>query len=102
MIIKYKNNYLDFKEVKLSFNDGAYVNVFGNKNNKTLLETINSEKYKKLKSKVINKYLKFLDWPLGEFLLKLKNEQDNFYLYFLNKHGDKTYCHFEMCIFSAI
>jgi len=96
MILKCKNKELVFTEVKLIFDNKTNLNVFTNKNNKTLLETINSGKYKKLKSEVINKYPKFLDWPLGGFILKLKNEHDNFYLKFLNKYGDKTYCHFEI------
>lgn len=96
MILRYKNQDLIFAEVKLIFSNETYSDVFADKKNKTLLETISSGKYKKFKSEVINKYSIFLQWPLGEFLIKLKNEHDNFYLNFLNKYGHKTYCHFEI------
>lgn len=96
MILRYKNQDLGFTEVKLIFSNETYSDIFADKNNKTLLETINSGKYKKFKSEVINRYPKFLDWPLGRYLFKLKNEGDNSYLNFLNKYGDKTYCHFEI------
>jgi len=96
MILRYKTQDLVFSEVKLIFSNKTFSNVFADKNNKSLLETINSIKYKKFESEVINKYTEFLDWPLGKFILKLKNEHDNFYLNFLNKYGDKTYCHFKI------
>ena len=96
MIIKYEDQDLVFTEVKLYFDDGIFSDVFAIKNNRTLLETINSEKYKKFKLEVIDKYSNFLDWPLGKFIHRLKVENDNFYLKFLNKYGDRAYCHFEI------
>jgi len=96
MILKYKSQYLFFSQVELLFSNRIYANIFADKNNKTLLETIDSTRYKKFKSEVMDNYQEFLDWPLGKFILKLKNDQDNFYLRFLNKYGDETYCQFRI------
>jgi len=93
-MLKYKNKNLDFQEVALSFKSKTYNNVFANKNNKTLIETIKSKRYQKFKDIVRTKYPNYFYWELGKFLLKLKNEQDNFYLNFLNKYGDGTYSNF--------
>ena len=78
MLLTNKNKNLYFYEVELFFNHKIYKNVFADKNNKTLFETINSTRYKKFNSEIINNYPKFLDWPLGQFILKLKNEGNNF------------------------
>lgn len=96
MVIKYKGKDLFFTEVKLVFYNKTYSNIFSEKNNKTLAETINSRRYQKFKELVQVKYPNYLNWELGRFLLRLKNEQDNYYLNFLNKYGDKTYCNFKI------
>ena len=52
MLLRYKNQDVFFNEVKLLFNNRTYTDVFADKNNKTLLETINSTRYKKFHSEV--------------------------------------------------
>lgn len=67
---------------------------FRSKNNKTLRQTIEHHRYVKFKIEVISRYQEFLNFPLGEFLLGLKNEGDNFYTRFLNRYGDLVYSTF--------
>lgn len=85
---------LVFKKVALTFIDEEYNNIFADKNNKTLKETVSHNRYKKFKGIVEKKYSNFLNFNLGVFLKHLKDSNDMFYLQFLNKHGDKTYSHF--------
>jgi hypothetical protein len=83
----------DFSQVELSFNDSSYldVSVFGQKNNKTVADTINHKRYEKFKEHIQTNYPESLEEPLGLFLLRLKNNGDDFYKCFLNKYGDKAY-----------
>ncbi|MCX6075849.1 MAG: hypothetical protein NTW78_03080 [Campylobacterales bacterium] len=83
-------------EIPLAFQAGKYENVFQDKNNKTLHETISSQKYKFLESKVRQIYTQDLDSKLGDFLLKLKVAGDEFYKEFLNKYGDLEYSIFSL------
>ena len=66
-------------------------NVFAQKNDKTVRETLAGPRYTKLSQKILRNYSTSLDKPLGEFLLQLKNENNIFYKEFLNQHGDKKY-----------
>lgn len=94
------NNYnLDESElVKLDIDFISFhqTNLISKLMNKTLEETINSSKYNKFKVRVRNKYEEYLSLPIGEFLLMLKHKNDMFYLDFLNRNGDKTYCKFRL------
>jgi len=83
-----------FQEVQLYFSDETFKNVFGSKNNKTLEETVLSEKYRKFKQDIENEYSEYMDMKLGLFLLMLKQKNDPYYLKFLNKNGDLRYSHF--------
>lgn len=87
---------LDIKGIKvdLFFKGMNIENVFSYKNNKTLAETLNHKKYKKLFEEVEVKYKEFNKKELGFFLLSLKNNSDCFYKKFLNKYGDERYCNF--------
>lgn len=78
----------------LSFTSEIHVNVFKNKNNRTLRETLSSKKYKKYKEKAYKDYALSLDMKLGDFLYKLKNKGDLFYKNFLNSYGDLKYTQF--------
>lgn len=84
----------DFVRVPLVFEQGRYINVFADKNNKTLAETLEHSRYAKLKPVVSEKYADNLDQPLGRFLLEVKKLGDPFYLHFLNKYGDLEYSKF--------
>jgi hypothetical protein len=87
---------LNFTPVTLNFDVTAVTNVFAQKNNKTLAETINHQRYAHLAEEVRAKYRHGLSEPLGTFLYQLKLEGDFFYSGFLNKYGDSTYCKFRI------
>jgi hypothetical protein len=83
-----------FKETKLYFERRNYSNIFAEKNNKTVAETIREEKYRHLEAEVRNHYSDSLNEQLGLFLKQLKDKGDIFYKRFLNKYGDSTYSRF--------
>lgn len=85
---------LRFEHVPLEFEDEKYTDVFSAKNNKSLGETLDHYRYRKLKPIVLPKYESFLDVPLGEFLAALKHKNDKNYCAFLNKYGDLIYSQF--------
>lgn len=83
-------------EIPLCFKDEKYINLFKDKNNKTLEETISSKRYKSLEDDVRKNYRQSLDNKLGDFLLKLKFFNNDFYKKFLNKYGDLEYSIFSI------
>ena len=85
------NREIIFRNVPLHFNEGFEQNIFAQKNDKTVRETLARPKYTKLSQKILRNYSTSLDKPLGEFLIQLKNENNIFYKEFLNQHGDKKY-----------
>ena len=96
MKVSARNLDLKFSETKLIFSGFNIDNIFARKNNKTLRETLDSTKYQNLSKKVSIFYSESLDEKLGVFLLKLKENNDMFYLKFLNPYGDKKYCNFKV------
>ncbi len=85
---------LQFLPVKLQFHAFGIVDLFGQKNDKTVEQTLASRKYSCLSPEVQRRYGNSLFQPLGKFLLQLKTGGDVFYLRFLNKYGDMSYCDF--------
>ena len=83
-------------DIPLHFENQIYTDVFKNKNNKTLKETIETSTYRSLAKIVSQNYFQELDTNLGDFLLKLKNDGDEFYKEFLNKYGDLEYSIFSL------
>lgn len=83
-----------FREVRLTFEDSVYQNVFSCKNNKSVAQTLLHKRYQNLASRVNQGYSQSLQMPIGTFLLKLKNQGDAFYKEFLNDCGDLEYCRF--------
>ncbi len=81
----------EFSQVELVFNAKLYSDVFGQKNNRTVSETLEHRRYKNLEEEVVAKYPESLRKPLGSFLLELKKRGDVFYKRFLNKYGDLRY-----------
>jgi hypothetical protein len=94
--LTWENRELSFHPVALHFDASGLENVFAAKNNKTLRETLAHHRYRKFENVVIAGYSEFLDWKLGKFLLRLKSSGDDFYLSFLNKYGDESYCQFHI------
>jgi len=89
------NSYqFQFTSVPLQFDDGQFTDMFAEKNNKTLRQTLRHRRYSALSEETLRRYPQQLDTPLGEFLITLKQNEDYFYLKFLNKYGDKTYVKF--------
>lgn len=90
------NSLLVFEPVDLYFREHIVTNVFARKNNKTLAETLAHRRYAQLAQHVYEKYPEWLEYKLGEFLYALKLAGDAFYLKYLNRYGDGTYCEFEI------
>ena len=89
------SNY-EFVNVALRFENVQIENVFQNKNNKTLSETLQHRRYKKFTSEVSRQYPNSLNDPLGKFLYGLKVNADDFYKNFLNKYGDGRFSIFSV------
>jgi hypothetical protein len=93
-ILTCNDRQLTFFEVELFFSNVIYDNIFSEKNNKTVAETLVHKKYEHLKQIVSKKYSKFLNDKLGAFLQDLKENNDPFYKEFLNQYGDEHYSKF--------
>jgi len=97
------NNLLDsFVECELRFIKRDIENVFAERTD-TLAVVIKGSKYAKHSVIVRDnkEYSGFLNRPIGEFLLSLKNNNDNFYKTFLYSrngvtYGEGPFCHFEV------
>jgi hypothetical protein len=96
MKIVVQGHQLDFIQIPISFHHHGIVNLFAQKNNKTLAETLSSKRYASLSKEVFRQYPNFLNEKLGEFLYRLKINGDKFYLRFLNEHGDNVFCNFSI------
>lgn len=96
MKIHISNEELEFQKCDLHFDSFNEKNIFEKKNNKSLHQTLNHQRYSKFSKEIISDYYDYLDWPLGEFLSKLKSINDLVYLKFLNKYGDLSYCKFRL------
>lgn len=94
LIVNGKN--IEFKIIPLTFVAKDITSVFYNKNNKTLRETFEHQKYTRLKFLLTDKFKNHLDQKLGDFLKSLKEVNDNNYLCFLNKYGDNKFCEFKI------
>jgi len=93
-LVTREDEILRFEHVQLEFEGDRQTDVFSGKNNKSLGETLNHRRYRKLQTTVLPKYEHFLDVPLGRFLATLKQKNDKDYRAFLNKYGDLVYSKF--------
>ncbi|MBD3661690.1 MAG: hypothetical protein HUJ11_05870 [Arenibacter algicola] len=91
-----------FEKLDLTFDEGTFADVFREKNNKTVAETISHARYQKLGMIVPKDYADYLDTPLGRFLGELKDSSDEFYKRFLNRYGDSAYSRFYIPTESAL
>jgi len=89
-----QGNQLEFIQIPLKFRKHGIVNLFAEKNNKTLAETLSSQRYASLSKEIQYRYPNSLNERLGKFLYRLKISDDNFYLRFLNEYGDNIFCDF--------
>ncbi|MCW5576201.1 MAG: hypothetical protein KIT13_08910 [Burkholderiales bacterium] len=96
LVLRFDGEVLEFQQAKLSFLSGLKSNVFGEKNNKTVAETLAHKRYSKLLGLVSTNHPDAMDKPLGTFLLQLKLSDNANYKQFLNGYGDSSYCTFRM------
>ena len=87
---------LDFSIAELKFTGELYKDVFGLKNNKTVAETLQHHRYRRLSAEVKERYPSILNMPLGTALLRLKHDGDQIYRQFLNPYGDLLYSIFSL------
>ena len=87
---------LRFVHVPLTFVTHGLSDIFANKKNKSVRETLAHPRYKSLADIVALQHATELERPLGEFLAERKSRGDKIYVRFLNSHGDKVFCHFRM------
>ena len=86
----------DFSIIELKFTGKLYEDVFGLKNNKTVVETLQHHRYRRLSAEVKERHPKILNEPLGTALLRLKHNGDQIYRRFLNPYGDLRYSTFSL------
>ena len=86
----------DFSIIELKFAGKLYEDVFGLKNNKTVAETLQHRRYRRLSVEVEGRYPNFLNEPLGTALLRIKHDGDQIYRRFLNPYGDLQYSTFSL------
>jgi len=72
------------------------VDLFAEKNNNTLVETLSGKRHAKLSEEAQCRYPGSLDDKLGRFLHRLKMGNDGFHLRFLNEDEDSTFCDFSI------
>jgi hypothetical protein len=87
---------LEFERVALTFVSHGMTDVFGQKNNKTVEDTLAHKRYAKLRDEIIRQTPLSLGEPLGDFLLELKRSGNSTYKRFLNPYVDGVYCRFRM------
>ena len=86
----------DFESVSLHFEEGTFTNVFADKNNKTLEQTLKHRRYEALGPKCERFSESEFKMPIGSFLKRLKSNGDGLYKNFLNKYGDLSYSRFRI------
>ena len=96
MHLKIIDRKIEFNIIPLIFSKRNISSVFFNKNNKTLRQTFEHDKYAKLKVWLGDKNQSYLDVKLGDFLKELKNSNNIDYKKFLNRYGDNQFCEFKI------
>ena len=92
----------EFVHVALDFANDQREDVFAQKNNKTLRETLGHPRYSGLAKVCHAGYSQHLDSPLGQMLRQLKASGDPFYRRFLNAYGDQVYSTFAIADSAAL
>lgn len=90
-----EGQFLTFIPVALHFLGDTYADVFAQKNNKTLGETLLHPRYASV-AKKITLHAVDLDRRLGDFLIERKRAGDNTYRKFLNRYGDLVFSTFRI------
>lgn len=87
---------IKFSKTKLKFEYFNKQNIFAELDNKTVSQTLENKRYNKFKNIILEEYNSALDTNIGDFLMTLKENENSFYMNFLNSHGDEKYCKFIM------
>lgn len=86
-----------FFEVEFLISQMDIHNTFLGYKGKTVECLLNRSKYSSLKSEVQLKYSRFLFEDISVFMQYLIENEDEFYLRFLNKNGSDPFCVFKLC-----
>jgi len=85
---------IEFERIPINFKKNNLDSLFFIKNNTTLSETLKNKRYSPLKDILGDISKEDMNTPIGLFLKKLKESNDDRYLKFLNNYGDLTFCKF--------
>jgi len=85
-----------FSKTELKFEYFNKNNNFAYLDNKTVSQTLENNRYSKFTEIIQEKYSKYCDTNIGDFLMLLKSNNDNFYKNLLNPYGDYEYCKFSI------
>lgn len=96
MKIRINGQKLHFEKIDLIPLGHTFNEVFGNYDAKTLGQTLELDRYRRLKALFEKETKENMARPLGEYLLELKRNNNNKYLEFLNNCGDETFRRFKM------
>lgn len=96
LVLKVNEKAMIFRHIPLDFNNAIESDVFARKINKTLRETILHSRYILLKEECERNFCEYLDVPLGQVLLELKQSDKQIYKAFLNPYGDLIYSQFSI------
>lgn len=90
---------IKFSLISINIEERNIASVFFKKNNKSLKETLENEKYYAIKNRLEKKYKIYGNERIGNFLKRLKESNNTDYLHFLNRYGDNKFCHFTISQF---
>lgn len=94
MLVKLGDREFAFHRIKIEIVTNDIQEPYKLFDKKTIRQLLQHSRYKHLKDAVYQNYEHILDTPAGQALYQLKTEKDPFYMQFLNKYGDLTYCNF--------
>lgn len=94
MHVKLGDNEFTFHRIGIELIKSNIQEPFKSFDKKTIRELLKHNRYSHLKESVFNDYEHLLDVPAGQALYELKKVKDPFYMNFLNKYGDLSYCQF--------
>jgi hypothetical protein len=77
MNLNLNSRQFEFIPVTIQFAKGQFIDVFAQKNNKTLSQTLAHQRYTALAEETRRRYPRQLDTLLGDFLLALKKIKIN-------------------------
>ena len=102
MIVTVNSSQYNFKEIELSISNRNQENIFRKNTKRTLSYVLHkalnqpTNRLNKIASAHIERYSRYLDFTLGEFLYTLKENNNLDYLSYLNGYGDKRFCDFKL------